>query len=194
MRKIVSKGKSEKKEKRNRKIIGIALLSIMVLSVFGFVALDFLSKTGTNPDKITYKGIDFIRQQERWFFSQNGIEFSILNSPENLTDIFVPENLASFSSYSQMPLYIYSKDKSLEAKIYFNFNSVASRIQQGCLNGTDCNGDFPIKTCEDKFILILESNETSIVQEQNCVFISAPETKEMQMALDAFFLKITGVN
>lgn len=193
MRRIISKGEEEKKEKRKRRIIGISLLLIMVISVFGII-VDSIGVSKNTSGKITYKGTDFFIQQDRWFFVQNGVEFSILNSPEELVNITIPGDVATISSYSQLPLYIYSQDKSLESEITYNLNKFSNRIQQGCLNDTFCNGDYPIKTCEDKFILLLEGNETSVVQNQSCVFITAPETKEMQRLLDAFFLKITGIN
>ncbi len=192
MRKITSAEESRKKEKSKRILLSIFLLSILVLSVFGIV-IDSIGKTGsTNSGKVSYRGTDFVFQQERWFFSKNGIDFSILNSPENLTEIS-SEDLNLIETYSGKPLYVYSEDKSLEAEIYFNFDKIASRIQPGCINGTVCTGDFPLKTCENDFILMIESNETRIEQEQNCVFIRAPE-KDMQKALDYFFLKITGIN
>jgi hypothetical protein len=193
MRKIISGEDARRKEKRNRIVVSILLLSIMVLSVFGII-IDSIGNKKEDSNKLIYKGVEFLKGQERWFFSKGGANFSILNSPENVTDISIPENINLLTSYFQIPLYVSSNDNSLEAEIYYNFENIANRIQPGCLNGTFCEGDFPTKTCEDNFILILESNETSITQEQNCVIIKAKGTQEMQRALDAFFLKITGVN
>ena len=191
MRRLGSKEGDERKEKNKRRIIGISLLLIMVISVFG-IMIESIGFNKTNPDQITYKGTIFLKQQERWFFGQKQTEFSILNSPENLTDIPM-ENMNLRGYYTGSPLYINSVDKSLESEIYYNLQGVATRIQFGCLNNTFCEGDFPIKTCEDNFIIVEESNETSITQEQNCAFIRAPK-QELPKALDSFFLKIIGIN
>ena len=191
MRRIGSKAEDERKEKIKRRIIGISLLSIMVLSVFG-IMIDSIGFNKTNPDQISYRGTTFLKQQERWFFSKDQVSFAIMNSPENLTDIPM-ENMNLLAYYSGSPLYINLINNSLESEIYYNLQTVASRIQYGCLNSTTCNGDFPIKTCEDNFIIIEESNETSITQEQSCVFIKAPE-QDLQKVLDSFFLKIIGIN
>jgi hypothetical protein len=191
MRKIVSKEETKRKEKRKNRIIGISLLAIMVLSVFGIV-VDSIGKTNEGSAKITYRGVDFFNQQERWFFVKNGVEYSITNSPENVTNISM-NALNPIESYSGKPSYIYSLNKSLESEIYSNLRKISYRVQPGCLNETKCEGDFPIKTCEDNFIVLEESNETSITQEQNCVFIRATE-QEMRKAIDAFFLKIIGIN
>jgi len=163
----------------------------MVLSVFG-IMIESIGFNKNSPNKIEYRGVTFLKQQERWFFTKDNKEFTIINSPENLTDILM-ENMSPLESYSGKPLYISSTDKSLESEIYYNLQNIASRIQPGCLKNIKCEGDFPIKTCEDNFIIIEENNETSIIQEQNCVFIRAPK-QNMQKTLDLFFLKITRVN
>jgi len=191
MRRIGSKAEDERREKIKRRIIGISLLSIMVLSVFG-IMIDSIGINTSNPDQIIYKGTTFLKQQERWFFSKDQVSFSIINSPENLTDIPI-ENMNLLAYYSGSPLYINLINSSLESEIYYNLQTIASRIQYGCLNSTKCNGDFPIKTCEDNFIILEESNETSITQEKSCVFIKAPQ-QDLQKALDSFFLKIIGIN
>lgn len=191
MRKIVSKEETKIKEKRKNRIIGISLLAIMVLSVFGIV-VDSIGKTNDESTKITYHGTEFFNQQERWIFIKDNVEYYILNSPENFSKVLI-ENVSLIESYYGEPLYIHSFDKSLDSEIYYNFNKIAYRMQYGCLNETKCDGDFPIKTCDDNFIVLEESNETSIVQKQNCVFIKATE-QEMQKAIDAFFLKIIGIN
>jgi len=191
MRRIISKEESERKDRRNRRIVGISLLSIMVLSVFGIV-VDSIGKSNNNTNQITYRGTSFFNQQNRWFFSKNGANFSIVNSPENLTEISM-ENINPVESYFDKPLYISSGDKSIESEVYSNLGKIAYRIQPGCLNETECEGDFPIKTCEDNFIIFEESNETSIKQEQNCVFIRA-QKQDMQKAADSFFLKIAGIS
>ena len=116
MRRIVSKEESERIDGRKRRIVGVVLLSIMVLSVFGIV-VDSIGKNTTNPGKVTYKGVNFFYQQERWFFSKNGMNLTIMNSPENLTEI-IAENLSIIESYFGKPLYISSVDKSVESEIY----------------------------------------------------------------------------
>src|SRR4030042_1898950 len=114
MRKIVLKGESTRKEKFNRWIISIALLSIMVLSVFGIV-MESLGKSEGSSSELEYKGVTFLNQNERWYFNKGGIDFTILNSPENLTNITISGSLNPLANYSQMPLYVYSEDKSLES-------------------------------------------------------------------------------
>lgn len=191
MRKIVSKDSAERKEKAKRWTISILLLSIMVLSVFGIV-VDSMGKTGSNSNQVEYNGATFNYRGERWFFSVDGKEFVISNPPGNLTEV-PAEKLNPLEAYANKPLYISLEDRALESQIYYNFYKSATRIQPACLDEKNCSGDFPIKTCEDNFIILKEGNETGITQKDNCVFIEAPE-KEMQNAVDVFILNIAGIN
>lgn len=192
MRKIISKAEEKKRERKGRIIISVLLLSIMVLSVFGII-VDSIGKSEKNSGNIIYNGVEFFSNQERFFFQIKGVDFTILNFPSNLTGIIIPNDLNTIEHYSDAPLYVYSKDRNIESQIYYNFNDFSSRIQPGCVENEECYGDFPIKTCENNFILVLQGEEVNITQKENCVFIRAPK-EEMQRALDAFFLKITGVN
>lgn len=192
MRKIISKAEEKKKERKGRIIISVLLLSIMVLSVFGII-VDSIGKSEETSGNIIYNGIEFFSNQERLFFQIKGVDYTVLNSPNNLTNISIPNDLNAIEHYSDAPLYVYSKDRNLESQIYYNLNNFASRIQPGCVENEECYGDFPIKTCENNFILVLQGEEINITQEGNCVFIRSPK-EEMQRVLDAFFLRITGVN
>jgi len=191
MRKIISKEETERKEKRSRRIIGIFLLSIMMLSVFGIVG-DSIGQKSNTQAKLNYNGINFFNQQTRWIFSKNNFNFSIINSPEDLKNITIGI-INPLGNYFGKPLYIYSDDKAVEYELYSNMQSVAFRIQPACLNATKCAGDYPIKTCENNFIIIEKSNETGVTQDQNCLFIRGQE-KELQLLTDAFLLKMLEIN
>jgi hypothetical protein len=191
MRKIISKEEEEKREKRNRRFVGFLLLGIMVLSVFGIV-VDSIGKTDSSSSAIVYNGVEFSNQAERWFFSYDGLDFSIINSPQNLTNITSNE-LNNFYSYSDKPLYIYSKDSTVIYNLASNMEKVAYRLQYACLSKEECLGDYPLKTCEDNFIILQEGNEPSIIQDQNCVRITGPKD-QLQKLTDTFLLKILGIN
>ena len=69
---------------------------------------------------------------------------------------------------------------------------VSLRIQPACLDESECEGGWPVKTCKDNFIIIRNSNYTNIIQEDNCVFINGPEENLTQIT-DEFLFKIIGV-
>jgi hypothetical protein len=49
-----------------------------------------------------------------------------------------------------------------------------------------------VKTCQDNFIIIRESNVSSISQDSGCAYISGPSENMTQLA-DGFLLKVIGV-
>ena len=60
MRKILTKEEVEKKQRKNKLIVGLVLISTMLLSTIGYA---ILSNEGANTiqGKIKYKGIEFIK-------------------------------------------------------------------------------------------------------------------------------------
>ena len=73
MRKILTKEKKEKKESRNKLIIGLVLVAIMVISTAGFA---FFSAPQEKVSKINYNSIDFILGENNlWQFNIQNFEF-----------------------------------------------------------------------------------------------------------------------
>ena len=85
-----------------------------------------------------------------------------------------------------------SDNNDATVEVYMNINQIAQRMQPACLNESDCEGDLPVKDCNNTFIIIQESNITSIEQEGGCVFISAPQ-EELVATTDEFLFKILGI-
>jgi len=65
-------------------------------------------------------------------------------------------------------------------------------MQNACLEEEGCKEDWPTKTCEDNFIIIEEKNETSIIQDNNCVFIQGPQENLTKIS-DEFLFRVLGV-
>ena len=53
----------------------------------------------------------------------------------------------------------------------------------------ECKEDFPVKDCENNFVIIRESNDTKIVQEKNCVFIQG-EKENLTQITDEFLFNV----
>ena len=89
-------------------------------------------------------------------------------------------------------MYIYSENSDAETEIYRNLfyqKSIVQRVQSACLEGEECSGDLPIKTCEDNFVLIREGLEDKIFQNNNCVFIESAG-ENLTMLSDEFLFKL----
>ena len=62
-----------------------------------------------------------------------------------------------------------------------------------CLDGEECEDEERVtKTCEDNFIIIQEAETTSVMQEDNCVFIKG-KLEDLAEITDGFLLNIIGI-
>jgi len=178
MKKIQTKSSEAKKQKIRNMIIGIILVFVMFGSVFGVIANSF--GRDTDRKSVEYGGIDFVEQNDFWFASKGNFNFIFKYNPEQVEQ--TNSELNYFNSYEGKPLYISSESYEAELEVSRNLfyeNQLVQRMSYACLNKTsdifnqtlECVGDFPMKNCEDNFVIIRESNNTGISQNGNCVFI-----------------------
>ena len=191
MRKIISKEAEEKKRKKNQLLIGIVLIVVMVFSVLGYSLSSFGNTSSSST--IGYNGFKFTQTSNVWNLNTGGHAFSFNYNPYQTEKINSALNL--LSSYQGKPLYIFSENNDAEIEIYKNLfyqNQIVQRMQDACIEGEKCNGDYPIKTCQDNFIIIKESNSSSIKQQDNCVFIEGNKENLTKLS-DSFLFKIIGI-
>ena len=192
MRKIISKKQGEKEKKRNQIVVGVILIAVMFFSVLGY-SLNGAEKNGAI--QIDYHGFKFTQDTSTnlWDISKGDFNFSFEYNPFEVG--VVNTTLNSLNDYNGKPLYISSGNSEAAMEIYRNLfyqNQVVQRVQEACLNGEKCSGDFPVKTCDDNFIIIQESNSPEIKQQGNCVFIKGTAENLSKMS-DSFLLKIIGI-
>ncbi len=192
MRRLITKEQKEKKATRNKAIIGIVLVLIMTLSTVGYAL--FSGDSGIST-KITYNGIKFTMDDNGlWQFNLNGGSFLTYYNPKEIENVSV-SSAKPFSSYQGKKLFILGLGPAMN-EISRNIAGYALKVQTGCIEGYEdkCNENDPIKDCsQDNVIIIEESNQSRVVQNQNCIFIQAPYDSQT-MAADAFIFKTLGVN
>ena len=192
MRKLVSKHERERQEKRKQTIIGIFMLSILLLSTIGY-SIHSAIQSG-NEKTLVYNGLEFFYTNGFWTIGN----FAFKYSPEEIPEIGSVLNDASF--YEGLPLYLYSENIDAEAEIRVNFGQIAESINDACPEKTkvpeaECEEGIPIIPCNDSsdnFIIIKESSNQNIRQENNCVYIEGPQ-HELAMLSDEFLYRILGV-
>ncbi len=188
IKKILSKSEQEKKRKRNSIIIGLILMIVMFGSVFGVVVGSF-GQNFSKKNKTEYNGYEFLNENGLWKVSIGEINFIFKYFPTETKDI--TNILKNVNNYYNKPLYVSSEDLDSEIEVYRNLQQIASRIQSACFSKEECEGDFPIKTCSDNFIIIEEGIE-EIIQVENCVYIKG-EKQELSKLTDSFLYNILGV-
>ncbi|MBU3907552.1 MAG: hypothetical protein KKA64_04865 [Nanoarchaeota archaeon] len=191
MRKIISKENEGRKRTRNQLLAGGVLIFIMFFSVLGYSFNGSESNDGSSTTKVVYNGFEFVEQNEFWLLKIGETNFAFLYNPEQINEtIKIDSNLKLVEEYYGKPLYISSENYEAEAEIARNMGAVAQRIQRACLKGEKCGSkELPIKTCEDNFIMIKETNQPEIIQKENCVFIQGEEGNLAKIA-DEFLFKI----
>jgi hypothetical protein len=188
MKRLLSKRQQEKKQRFKQFLIGIILIAVMVFSVLGY---SLNSNSENTNKKIVYNGYEFVNFNNKWILNIENFQFGFLTKPDNVTEIYAELN--DINSYTGKVLYLQSQESNALSEIYVNLNTLVTRIQPACLNQEECEGNYPIKDCSNNFIIIKESNNTEIYQQDNCVFISGKKQELVNLA-DSFLLKIIGIN
>jgi len=203
MRKIETKEEIKKRSRKNQIILGIILVAVMFFSVlgYGFQTQGDDNFSG-NENKVVYNGLEFIKSgSEYWSISFENFKFTFKNNPNEVEEIV--SEIKPLNNYVGKPLYIYSENKEAEYEIYRNLDPIILRRQYACLNGenvsvaedfdlNNCDAEWPIKTCNDNFIIVKESNISEIIQENNCIFINAKK-EDLIKVTDEFLFKILGI-
>ncbi len=199
MRKIetrYSKQQRERKQKRNQLIVGFFIVFILLFSVFGY---SFMSQGNSDNSlkNIEYNGNEFIQRNNYWILNNEDVQFAIQNNPKEIDNYskYIQEDIKDINSYLNQPLYIYSQENSTSAsyEIYSNLNSIALRIQPGCLENSslECEEEWPIKNCDNNLI-IFETGKTParVYQEDRCVYIQGKNSEELIKITNKFLLNI----
>lgn len=186
VRKIESKAEEARKKKRNQWILGLIMVFILTGGVFGIVVSTFGNSESGNMfrDSVVIDNREFVENQGYWLTNNPKKQENLLGFVY-LPNQTIENNSAEISEinldYSDVPLYIDTNFTETIYPIYRNFQDITLRIQRACINQDDCEGDYPIKTCEENIIIIKKSEEISINQEDSCVYITAPEDELVKL-------------
>ena len=191
MEKIITKEKKTRKERRNKIILGIFLVSIMVLGTAGYA---FFSGSGEEIEKEEYAGIEFVlKENGLWNFEIQNFQFATTFTPKDT------ENISTFifktaNDYYKKPLFFVGQGIARQ-ELERNLVNFVSWSQDACLENyesEECMEDAPTKTCEDNIIIIKEAEKIEINEEENCVFILSPVDEQTRVA-DALLFKVLGL-
>jgi len=192
VRKLETQAEREKRKKRNQVIIGFLMTFLLVLSVAGYA---LFSKPGNAQAKrLTYNNIVFIFESGMWHFSVHGRNFATVFSPLNTTNISLPHNLEEiFANYTTAPLYFVTNNIDAVNELMQNLGSFIPRAQLACIQGEKCEGNLPVKNCQQHNIIIIkDSNTTRVSTKQNCLVIEGNYEEQLKIA-DAIIFRLLGI-
>jgi len=184
MKEIQTAEKRRKKESRNKLIVGLILIALMVFSTVGY-ALYYRSDEEQETEK--YNGLSFVKNG---FWQTNIYEnkFSFSFHPKETENVEVNIN-KRLSDYANKPLYFVNNNAGLQ-EIARNLEKFVLRMQMACYES--CEEELPIKNCTDNLIIFEESVKVEISEKDNCVFIKAPDSEIVRVS-DAFVYRLLGI-
>lgn len=186
LKKIKSEAEKEARKKRMQIIVSVIMMSLLLLSTFGYFASElFGNNTETDSNKIEYGGLVFEINNGFYTLNMNGQNFYFYDLPNASRGILSEE--VGLEQYLDKPLYLVEGVSEAQPLI-LNLNGFYSRVQEACYK-EDCGNNLPIKTCTDNLIIFRESEETKIEKEENCVFIYGDFTK----GVDAISYNFLGI-
>lgn len=170
MRKIETREETEKRQTRNKVIIAVIFIGLMVLSTAGFAL--FSGNGITKKSSKTYNDVEFkTNDNGYWEFKIQGQSFQTSFTPEETESISA--DAISISELSGKPIYFVNSDPASANEILYNIGRYATRYQDVCLKDSNCtNPDNIVKTCDDNLIVFKESDEDSVKRDNNCLFIN----------------------
>ena len=184
MKRLLSKEEIEAKETRNKTILSIILVLLLVFSSVGYA---FYQSSSTKKEKVEYKDIEFAKESDGlWHFFIGESEFATYYNPLETENMSSDISL-NFNDYYQKKVY-FSQSSILEGadEISRNLGRFAY-FQYACLG--ECEENFPEKNCSDNIIIIQESSENLIKQEENCIYIMTSQENVIK-ASDKFLFSI----
>lgn len=183
MSQIRSLGEIARKEQRRKRISGIVIISLLLLSTIGF-ALSMVN-FGSNPT-IEENIQGFSNNGQYWIYTAGNQKYYFTHHLEevNASSYTVSKNLADFGG---MQIYV---DSELNGGLQEIYNSLGPyvRVNEACYGS--CERDLPEKDCSaEPFIVVRESEISSITEQDSCIFINGN-----MKTLDAFLYKILGIS
>jgi hypothetical protein len=185
MRKIKTQSEIDRKTRKNQLLIGGIMILLLVLSIVGYSFASVAS--GNDNSKVNENGVSFLKQNGLWVTEIDGFVFGFQNLPSEVSEVDVNVSI-SLNQYSGLPLYFVNPNEGAP-EILSNIGNYVLRYQEACFNNATCEGDLPLKGCDDNLIIFESGNVSSVYQYENCIFIVG----DPLVATDAFLYKVLQV-
>ncbi len=182
MERIQTASEIAKKELRRKRIGGIIIITLLILSTAGFA----LNGVGIKSQNDSKEG--FIFDGQSWIYYLGGqptYRFAYGLDELNFTNFNTEKKLIDFGGKN---LYIDSENNLGTQEIALNLGRHTGNVGEACYG--PCKRDLQELTCEgDNILIVIKSNYTGVTDQSNCIFI-----EEDLKVIDAFLYRILGLN
>ena len=186
MKRIETQEETEKKQRRNKIIVGFVMIFLMVFSTAGFAL--YGGNSGSNSDENGQTAQEADYNGQYWVYNVAGQEYYFTNSKESVQNQNIPVDISAMqNNFIGSSVFIDSKNDIVTNELSINLGKIAGRIQKACYG--KCNEDLPEKDCTENLIVYKLSEEKKVYQQENCIFIDGDLN-----TVDAFLYKLLGIS
>src|SRR3989344_947428 len=185
MRRILSLDEIAEKEKKRKRISGIVIIALLVLSSLGFA----LSSVGNGGNGNSDLKEGFSYNGQNWVYTSGSQKYYFINHPDEINTSLEGMTM-SLADFASKQIYIDSELAGGLHEVYNNLGVYAEKIKEVCYGS--CDRDLPEKECSagaEPLIIIRENETESFVEKDNCLFINGN-----MKTVDAFLYKVLGIN
>src|SRR3989344_2176004 len=185
MNKIRSLDEIARGEQRRKKIGGIVIITLLLLSTIGF-ALSIVGFGSNNSTPGDVQGFSFNGQY--WVYTAGSQKYYFTNhvNEVNLSLVNINKTLTSFSNKQ---IYVDAINNIELQELYNGLGTHATKINEACYG--KCTRDLPEKSCLsiEPLIVIRQNEIESVTEQDNCIFIEGN-----LKTIDAFLYKVLGIS
>jgi hypothetical protein len=169
IRKIRTQDSIEREKKRNQLVIGIVMTVLIVLSSAGYAIMS-REDSSTRTQKVTYGNLVFQSINGYWQTQLGNKVLYFNNLPQNVSEIPLTINI-TLNDYSGKTVYIVNNNPAASS-LATSLEGITSRIQEACLNETDCiEKNVPLKDCSSYLIVYETAQNNSIEMKDKCIYL-----------------------
>jgi len=177
MKRIQTADILKRKARKNKIIMGVVLVFLLVFSTLGY---SLMNNDDDRDTKVNENGLDFYKGGGLWRAVIDGQEFGFQYLPSEVESVPV-EGIFDLGGYASQPLYFVNVNEAAP-EILNNLQRYIMRYQEACINESACGEDFPLKDCSSNVIIYEAGNDTKVYKNQSCVYLVG----DAIMAADAF--------
>ncbi len=175
MKRLQTQEEVDRKSERNKRILSMFLLAILLVSSASYAFIFYQDYASTIPSDSSQT------PDGRYQTTISGQPVVFTHSPTTVASIPVTF-YATPQSMLSAPVYFVSDSDAITAELITTLGQF-TRLIPACLG--PCSQDLPEKTCSDTMIVWNRTDVNRVYQEENCIMIEGD-----LRAVDAFLFKL----
>ncbi len=169
IRKIQTQEEMDRKAQRNKTLVGVIMVLLIVVSSAGYAIMSREDSSGGN-EKVKYGNLIFAKINGYWQTSFNNKILFFNSLPKDLENVTINGTIA-IDNYYGKNVYIVNSNQAV-VNLAAALEGVALKVQEACIDETECiTKNLPLKDCTENLIVYLPADETSVEKVDNCVYL-----------------------